>query len=348
MTKTIFNAITLGAVLSVILSGCGSTTEVNDAVGIITNDQYVVNLDKAEVMPSKSALQGKRLKVVVLPTRNNSQAKFESGAVRELSSKVENGLISAGVEIVDRRLAGRLTDEIEAYEATGNFAGGGISVADIAILPSINNVQVSGSYSEAHTYYKDGKAYTNPASCNFTSAVSGNVKLYKLPELGLIDGITLEGTYKNSGVSGSRSCPINTGLASSLASSAAEDAINSALFAIQSHMSGRGYVIEYRKREDEHLVLITAGSSSGIKPGQNIQFIRQVERVHPMTGKKEIMEVPYSIEATVSDLVEASSAWVIVDEEAELQLKFGDVAKQLFAEKSILEDMMGNLKKNFN
>lgn len=328
--------------VALLLSGCNSTN-IENADITFTDNQYLVNIPDASIMPSKAALRGARIKVVVLDTKINSDANFEKGAVREVSSKVENGLINAGVEIVDRSLAGRLGDEIAVFEATGRFSGAGLDVADIAILPSVSNVQIGSNYSPQRSYSKDGKSYTNPATCNYQSDMRGNVKLYKLPDLQLIEGISMEGAYSSTGPVNNRNCTISEGLASGLASSAAENAINNTINQIQKHMTGKSYVIEYRKNGDDHFALISMGRNSGLKTGQKIQFAKQVESFNRLTETSEINEVPYSFRGVVSNIVRADSAWIILDEEAEGRLQFGDIAKKLFEEQSYLEKLQNQI-----
>lgn len=329
--------------LTIALTACNSTVVENADVAFVDN-QYLVNIPDAAIMPSKEALRGARIKVVVLDTKINNDANFEKGAVRELSSKVENGLINAGVEIVDRSLAGKLGDEISVFEATGRFSSGGISVADIAILPSVSNVQVSSGYTPSSNYTNDGKSYTNPATCNYSSQVRGNVKLYKLPNLELIEGIVIEGDYASTGPVSSRSCTIGESLASGLAASAAESAVNNSINQIQKHMTGKSYVIEYRKFDGKHFALISMGTSSGLKTGQKIQFAKLVSKSNRLTETTEIVEVPYSFSGVVSNIIRGETAWIIVDEEAETRLHFGDIAKKLFEEKGFFDDLQNSLK----
>ncbi len=325
-------------VITLILTGCNST-QIENADEVFTDNRFLVEIPDATIMPSKAELQGTRIKVVVLDTKINSDADFEKGAVREVSSKIENGLINAGVEIVDRSLAGKLSDEISVFEATGRFSGAGLSVADIAILPSVSNVQISSGYTPSNNYTKDGKSYTNPATCNYSSQMRGNAKLYKLPDLQLIEGVVIEGDYSSSGPVTSRSCNISSTMASGLAANAAEDAINESINQIQKHMSGQSYVVEYRKMDGKHFALITMGSSSGLKTGQKIQFAKQAERYSRLEDKTTVVEVPYSFEGVVSNIVRDNTAWIIVDEEAENKLHFGDLAKKLFDEQSIFDKL---------
>jgi hypothetical protein len=328
---------TIAATLITVLgSGCNSTT-VENASTTFVDDQFLVDIPDATIMPSDAALKGKRIRVVVLDTKTNSTANFEKGAIRGLSAKLENGLINAGVEIIDRSLAGKLGDEITVYETTGKFSGAGLNVADIAIFPSVSNVQVSSGYTQSKSGTNDGERYTIPAKCTYNGTVSGNVKLYRLPDLELVEGITLEGKYNSSGAVGSRSCPISSTLASSLASSAIADAIDESINLVQSHMAGSSYVIEYRKRDNDHYALISMGSSSGLKKGQKIKFVKKVKTKQTRLRKSKVVEIPYGFSGTVSNVIEADSAWIIVDEAAEAELKFGDVAKKLFEEQSILD-----------
>lgn len=340
MTAILRKGIVIAALSGISLTGCMSTgTKVSNPVDIITNDAYLVNIPDAQIMPTKSELQGAKARVVVLPVRVAKSSNYETGAEREISSKIENGLLDAGVDIVDRSLAGKLGDEIIAYEATGQYSGAGIDVADVAILPSINNVQINANFTPAQTYTNDGKTYTNPAQCTYRSEVSGNVKLYKLPDLASLDGITLNGLTTQNSQSNNSNCPISTAVASSLAAEATDMAVFDIMHQIKKHFGQSGYVIEYRKRGDDHLVNINLGSNQGIKPGQKIQFAHKIERTNRISGAKTISVIPYEFIGTVSDLIDPDSSWVIVDLQAETKLKFGDVARSFYEEPGMVDKL---------
>ena len=100
------------AVSTILLGGCMNTTKVENKVDVITNSQYIVSMPESQFMPTPAELTGEQKSVVVLPVKIDSNATFETGAVRQVSSELENGLITAGVEIVDRSLATKLGDEI--------------------------------------------------------------------------------------------------------------------------------------------------------------------------------------------------------------------------------------------
>ncbi len=342
MRNPLFTLSMIASVTAFGLIGCSSTS-VENPVDIITNDSYLVNIPDAEFLPSKAELQGKRLRVVVLPVKVEQGANFEKGAVREISSQIEKSLLTAGVEIVDRSLVGKLGDEIIAYEATGQFSGAGIDVADIAILPSVNNVSLSSSFSQARSWTDDdGKVYRTPSQCTYNGELMGSIKVYKMPELSVLDGIPLTGTASNNSATSNSNCPISTASAAGLAAKAAEAGVFDIEHQIQTHFQQKGFIIEYRKRGNEHLVNINLGASQGIKPGQKIQFARKIERYNRMTEQKSMTVVPYDFIGVVSDLIEADNAWVIVDAEAEAQVKFGDIARTYYEEKGFFDKVMQN------
>lgn len=319
------------AVSTVMLSGCMNTTKVENKVDVITNSQYIVNIPESEFMPTPAEMRGKQKTVVVLPVKIDSSANFETGAVRQISSELETGLITAGVEIVDRSLAAKLGDEILAYEATGQFSGAGIDVADVAILPAIHNVGIAKSFTPASNYTDDdGKRHYTPAKCDYEATVTGNLKFFELPELSETEAINLKGTASTSLSISNSSCPVSQDMAYSLASQASGNGVFNILPQIQQNFSQSGYVLEYRKRGDVHLVNISLGSMNKLKEGQKIKFETKVSRFNRATGKNVMSTYPYDFEGVVSDIIEADNAWVIVDEEAEAQLKMGDIAKTHF------------------
>lgn len=336
------------AVTTSILSGCMSTTKVENKVDVVTNSQYIVEMPESEFMPSQAELVGEQRSVVVLPVKIDSNADFETGAVRQVSSELENGLITAGVEIVDRSLAAKLGDEILAYEATGQFSGAGIDVADVAILPAIHNVGIAKSFTPASNYVnKDGKRIYTPAKCSYEATVTGNVKLFELPELTETEAFNMRGTASTALSINNSSCPVSQDIAYSLASQASGNSVYNILSDIQKNFSKSGYVMQYRKRDDLHLVNITLGTGQKLKEGQKIIFATKLSQPDYTTGENVISTVVYDFTGVVSDMIDSGSAWVIVDEEAEGRLKKGDIAKTDF-EKSLWDDMTksGNLVDN--
>lgn len=354
MKTPLKHGLVIASLSSALLAGCMSTTKVSNPIEIITNDNYIVNIPDAEFVPSKAELMGGKMAVVVLPVKIDSNATFETGAVRQISSELESGLITAGADIVDRNLASKLGDEILAYEATGQFSGAGIDVADVAILPAIHNVDIAKRFSAARNWTDDdGDRHYTPPSCFYEATVSGNVKFFELPDLNETEALTFKGTASNTMSINNSSCPVSQDLAYSLASQASGNGVYNILPEIQQNFSQSGFVIEYRKRDNEHLVNINLGSNHKLKPGQKIKFARKVSRYNRLTEKTKISTLPYNFTGVVSDLIEPDNAWVIVDEEAETQLKYGDIAKTYF-EQTIWDSMtkggniMDNLKNSFN
>ena len=336
------------AVSTILLGGCMNTTKVENKVDVITNSQYIVSMPESQFMPTPAELTGEQTSVVVLPVKIDSNATFETGAVRQVSSELENGLITAGVEIVDRSLATKLGDEILAYEATGQFSGAGIDVADVAILPAIHNVGIAKSFTPASNYTDDdGKRHYTPAKCDYEATVTGNVKLFELPDLKETEAINMKGTASTSLSISNSSCPVSQDIAYSLASQASGNSVYNILSEIQKNFSQSGYVMQYRKRGDLHLVNITLGASQKLKEGQKIIFATKLSQPDYTTGKNTVSTVYYDFKGVVSDMIDANNAWVIVDEEAEGQLKKGDIAQTDF-EKSFWDDITkgGNLADN--
>jgi hypothetical protein len=312
------------------IAGCMNTGQVDNPVDIISNQQYVVDMTKADVQPTREELAGGRAKVIVLPLQNESSQEFGSGAAMALVSKIDGGLNDVGVESLDRRLANSLGEEIMAYEQTGEFSGAGIDLAGFAILPTLSNVQLGGTYVPPTTYTQDGQTKYTPAVCKYTGVMTGSVKVYKLPDLSIVDAININGDASQSTNVSVTQCPINELTASSLVSSAAENGIFAALPQIQKHFVQSAYVLEYRKREKEHIVQISMGSNQGLKAGQVIEFVRQQKSTHPVTGKVTITQIPFEFTGKVTQVNQGDLAWVKIAEEAEGVLQFGDMARQKF------------------
>lgn len=335
----------LSALAVTTLSGCIATNKVENSVDLITNPSYIVPMAKSEHMPSKEELAGRRSRVVVLPVKFSGDTSYQTNAIKELSALIENGLLRAPVELVDRKLANKLGDEIVAYEATGRYAGGDLNVADIAIMTVVNNVSIGGAFTGTTTYTDDGVTKYIPSYCTYTAKLTGNVRIYQMPDLSILDTFPLEGMQSSNQNSNDSNCRVSTAQSNGVATMASATAVDNVLHNIQNIFSGSAYVVEYRKRLEEHYVMVSMGSNQSIKPGMKVQFYRKVEITHPMTGDKTISELPYDFSGTVLEgLVEAGSAWVKLPEEAETQIRMGDIAKVHFEEMGFWEKATKGMK----
>lgn len=325
----------LSALAVTALSGCMATNKVENSVDLIVNPSYIVPLPKSDHMPSKEELAGRRSRVVVLPVKFSGDSSYQTSAIKELAALVENGLLKAPVELVDRALGNKLGDEIVAYEATGQYAGGDLNVADVAIMTVVNNVSVGGAFNGSVAYTQDGVTKYTPSYCTYSAKVTGNVRIYQMPDLSILDTFPLEGSQSSNQNSTDSNCRVSTTQSNAVATMASAAAVDGVLHNIQNIFSGSAYVVEYRKREEEHYVLISMGTNQSVKPGLKIQFFRKLEIVSPMTGEKTMSQLPYDFSGTVLEgLIESGSAWVRVPEEAQGKLHMGDVAKVHFQEKS--------------
>lgn len=335
----------ISALAMTTLAGCMATNIVDNSVDLITNPSYIVPLAKSDHMPSKEELAGRRSRVVVLPVKFSGDASFQTSAIKEISALIENGLLQAPVEIVDRNLASKLGDEILAHEMTGRYAGGDLNVADIAIMAVVNNVSIGGAFTGTTTYTDDGTTKYIPSYCTYTAKLTGNVRVYQMPDLSILDTFPLEGMQSSNQNSNDSNCRVSTAQSAGVATMASTIAVDNVLHNIQNMFSGSAYVVEYRKRLEEHYVLVSMGSNQSIKPGMKVQFYRKVEITSPMTGEKTISELPYDFSGTVLEgLVEAGSAWVRVPEEAETQIRMGDIAKVHFEEMGFWEKATKGMK----
>ncbi|MBC3766582.1 hypothetical protein [Neptunicella marina] len=333
-----------GLFSALLLAGCQST-KIEDAPSIIANDQYLINIPDADIRPTKEQIASQSTKkVVVLPVQFKSDSASDKSAVREMSAMIEAGLNAAGATTVDRSLAGKLADEIMAYEATGRFGGSGVDVADYAILPKVNNVVVTSSFTPQRTYKDDGETKVIPSSCKYSGEVSGGVTVYKLPNLKSMKAVSINGSFSDTDQSMDRRCTLQPGQSAQLASLATKDGVEDVLHQVQTIFKQQGFVIEYRRRDDTHLVQISLGSNQGIAEGQEIEFFTKIKRTDRLTGKETISVLPYEFKGKVSELVEPNRAWVLVDKQAEKKLKFGDIAEQYFKPLSATDKIWNSFK----
>ena len=176
-----------------------------------------------------------------------------------------------------------------------------------------------------------------PARCEYSVEVEGALKVHALPSLSIVDTIAiksvgsqkqdLEGSsyrryYRN------KSCPtFNSTQINSLASTAGLNALNSSKTDLQNNFSPRGYVTEYRAKEDKHIIKITIGKLAGVKEGQDVEIIQSFKNEDQLTGKSNTEE-RVLVEGGVSNQVGQSYAWIVVDDPKKAnQIRLGDIVK---------------------
>lgn len=315
-------------IVTVLLSGCASSSTISDF------DNYERRpLVKASIMPSKAQLSRDRARVVVLDIDDDSiDLAKQSRLGVALRQKIESLLGGGGVDVIDRKLAATLQNEIMLAEMKGKYDYKGPEVADFGVTGNVIAVNYSTSYSKASTWVdKEGESHYSPPRCSYSIQFEGDLKVHALPSLRLVDTIKLDETERQSvSLEGrySRSCPKypNEQLRG-LVTEAGISAVSEAEVDLKNNFAPQGYITEARSNDDDHIFKVTMGRQAGLEEGQSVDIIQFYNNQDLLTGETSIEETKL-VNAVVSNNVGSEYAWIVVDDaEKSDRIRLGDAVK---------------------
>jgi len=324
MKKTL---IAVGISTAVLLSGCVSTE-------ITSPSTYSkVNMQAADIMPSKEEIKGAKLKVVIFnPDDTGIKLAKNAKLGHSIANTIEQYASKSGVEIVDRNLANKLKQEIELAEMKGKHEYQGPNIADYAITGTVSAVNVGATFSEASSWIdKKGKKHITPASCRYSASVTANLRIYKLPALNFSKAITIDDNVGTSSETRNSSCSFSQASAESLARQAAVAAVKDARTDFQNHFSAKAYVLEQRKKDGENIFKLSRGNDMGFVSQAEVHFYHLEASKNPLSGEMGTEEYRIAT-GTVSNQVGTNFAWVVIDDEKQAEkIKLGDYVKVEFS-----------------
>lgn len=325
-------------VASGLITGCFGGNNIKDPMAFDKRP-----LVKASIMPTKAQLNGAKTRVIVFGIDDKDvrlAKKAKLGAA--VGNKIEAILADTGVELVDRNLAKKLQKEISLAELKGNTGYKGPEVADFSVTGKIISTNFSQQYIAASSWVDTKKVvHRVPARCKYVVTIEGSLKVHALPSLSMVDTITFKDTETLSqNLTGtsygryyrSKSCPTyNSTQINSLAAAAAIDAINSSKNDLKNNFSPRGYVTEYRAKEDKHIIKITIGKKAGVKEGLDVQILQSFTNEDQLTGRSNTEE-RVLVDGAVSNQVGNNYAWIVIDDPKKAsQIRLGDTVKVRYA-----------------
>ncbi len=325
--------------LLLLLSSCSTTISHFD-------DYQKQFLSKTKFMPTPENIAGKAPKVVVFALdQNNNEIANQTGLGDSLANNVENVLSKNRLgEIVDRKAAGKLQKEISLAEMNKTGSYKGPIVADYAVSGAISNAGFTSKYSSGSTYYnpQSRQMVSIPPKYTYSADVAGNIKIYELPSLSVIESIEFsakksrsEATQQDGGVSlgglqiGGKKVE-GAKRDDSLVRKAGEDAVNDIEVDVKNFFAKKGYILEKRILDNKSIFKISLGSADGIKQDDKFEVIGQYESENAITNE---IEVERRIIATgsVSDLIDPKTAWVVIDDAKKAEtLRLGDAVKMKY------------------
>lgn len=312
-------AVLIAAAAAPLGAGCGTAPIGSPA------DWTLVPMPDAEVPPRiDAAVQGRRTRVVVLEPPEPASARG-AGLPAATLAALETTLAAGGVEIVDRRLAQRLGDELKLAEIRAATPPDGPGVADFAINVRIGPFQYSSVFIEASTS-KDsaGKVQTTPASHTHTAKGEITLSIHELPSLRLVESMTAHGSCFRSG----QRRPPSLAEAQPLMRLAAEYAIDNWKAELLNEFMPQGHVTERRiNGKGLSIFRVTLGRHSGARPGDKVQLFTLQKHMNPLTGREAHDRIAVA-EGRLSEVVGATESWVVVSETAAAaRVRRGDIAR---------------------
>ena len=301
-------------------------------------------------MPSKENVEGETPKIVVFALEeNNNEVAKQAGLGDSLANNIENILSKNHLgKIVDRKAAQKLQQEIALAEMkkTGSYKGP--IVADYAISGAISNAGFTSKYSSGSTFYnpQSQQMVSIPPKYTYSSDVAGNIKVYELPSLAVVDSVEFsakksrkeevqqEGGLSLGGLQIGGKKVKGANRDDSLVRKAGQRAIEYVEIDLKNFFAKKGYILEKRVLEHKAIFKISLGSSDGIKQDDKFEVIGKYESTNPLTDE---IETERRIIATgsISDLINPKTCWIVINNEAQADaIRLGDTVKMKYKRSS--------------
>lgn len=307
-------------------------------------------LTKSNFMPTKQNLEGKSPKVVVFALdENDNQVAIQAQLGNAIANNIENVLAQNRLaELVDRKAATKLQKEIALAEMNKTGSYKGPQVADYAISGTISNASFNSKYTSATSYVnpKTLQLVSIPAKFTYSANASGNIKVYELPSLNVIETIEFSGSksraenvQQNGGVNfaglqigGDQAKGVERD--DGLVRRAGEEAVDDARIDLKNAFAKKGYILEKRVYKEKAIFKINLGSLDGLVHGDKLEITGQYENENAITGEIEV-EKRIIGSATVTDKIDPKTCWIVIDDEDNINsVRLGDAVKVKYKKSS--------------
>lgn len=303
-------------------------------------------ISKSEFSPTKEEINSKKPKIVVFALdENDNLVSKQAGLGKTIANNLENILTENNLaQLIDRSANKKLKDEISLAELNKSTSYKGPRVADYAISGSISNANFSAKYVSGSTYVnpKNLQVISLPPQYKYIADVSGNIKIYELPSLKVIENIEFSGketrseNVRNKGGVSFGSIQIGgeqiEGVQrdDGLVRKASQEAIKDISVQMKNIFSKTGYILEKRSIGKKSIFKVSIGRIDGIKKGDSFEIIGKYEVENQITGDAEI-ERRVIAKGRVSDKIDPESSWVVIDDNESInQIRIGDKVKLVY------------------
>ncbi len=321
-------ALPLAAMALAALSGCATTNIGGDPM-----QWQPVSIPKAQYMPSDDQLDPRKLgrtRVVVMQARD-SRTYLGQGLAEHATAGLEQLVGSTGkVEIIDRKLADKLDNELKLIEVRGTASSGynGPVEADFAVTVELGPASFNSRYAQAVQIPQKDKPplVITPAGYVNSAKAAMTVRVYELPSLRVVLQQAVEGSVSSAGQPREITSNVQ-GL--NLVRDAITDGISDVKGKLLTELSPRGYIVDRRSKDKKSIFRALISAQAGAKQGDTVEIfnVRQ-NSVEFGNIKRTSFEEVRVATGKISNLVNNDFSWIIVDDEKQAAaIKQGDVVR---------------------
>jgi hypothetical protein len=308
-------------------------------------------ISKSDFMPDEKTLENKLLKVAIFDFEESEiEVAKQSNLGKSVATSMESILSKYKLaELVDRKATEKLQKEVQLSEMNKTGSYKGPKVADYAVSGSIANANFANKYVAGSTYVnpKTGDVISIPPKFVYNAQVVGNIKIYELPSLAVIDTIELDGksvrtenVQQDGGfslggiqVGGTQEGGLQRD--DGLVREAGADAVDEAESAIRNAFAKRGFILEKRTFDGKSIFKVNLGSEDGVKHGDKFELIGQYEVENSITGKTEVERRVVAL-GVISDKIDPKNCWIILEDVKKADaVRIGDMIKMKYSKSSM-------------
>ena len=308
-------------------------------------------ISKSEFMPDEKTLENKLLKVAIFDFEEGDiEVAKQSNLGKSVATSMESILSKYRLaELVDRKATEKLQKEVQLSEMNKTGSYKGPKLADYAVSGSIANANFANKYVSGSTYMnpKTGDLISIPPKFVYSSQVVGNIKIYELPSLTVIDTIELDGksvrtenVQQDGGISfggiqvgGTQEGGIQRD--DGLVREAGADAVDEAESAIRNAFAKRGFILEKRTFDGKSIFKVNLGSEDGVKHGDKFELIGQYEVENSISGKSEVERRVVTM-GVISDKIDPKNCWIILEDKKKADVvRIGDMIKMKYSKSAM-------------
>jgi curli biogenesis system outer membrane secretion channel CsgG len=308
-------------------------------------------ISKSEFMPDEKTLENKLLKVAIFDFEEGDiEVAKQSNLGKSVATNMESILSKYRLaELVDRKATEKLQKEVQLSEMNKTGSYKGPKLADYAVSGSIANANFANKYVAGSTFVnpKTGDVISIPPKFVYSSQVAGNIKIYELPSLTVIDTIELNGksvrtenVQQDGGISlggiqigGTQEGGVQRD--DGLVREAGADAVDEAESAIRNAFAKRGFILEKRTFDGKSIFKVNLGSEDGVKHGDKFELIGQYEVENSITGKSEVERRVVGL-GVISDKIDPKNCWIILEDKKNADVvRIGDMIKMKYSKSAM-------------